>query len=71
MRYFSYHNKAKELIKKGRLIDYYFCAKHNNISPALILIFNDATHPVMPLRNYRWSEYAPLLAPYTFYEMVN
>ncbi|MDD4292182.1 MAG: thermostable hemolysin delta-VPH [Clostridia bacterium] len=61
MGYFNYHATAKRLIESGKLIDYYFTQKHNRISPALVLVFNDFTHPVMPIRAERWQEYLPLL----------
>lgn len=62
MPYFNYHAKAKSLIKKGKLTDYYFTERYKNISPALVLIFDDFSHPIMPIRQNRWDEYLPLLA---------
>ena len=59
--YFSYHNKAKQLIKEDKLIAWYFVDKHNNISPALVLVFNDYKHHKMPIRKHRWEEYLKLL----------
>lgn len=59
--YFNYHAKAKRLIQEGKLKGYYFIDRHNAISPALVLLFDDAQHPVMPIRANRWSEYLPLL----------
>lgn len=64
MSYFNYHATAKKLIKLGKLKDYYFTKNHNGIRPALVLVFNDATHPIMPIRKERWSEYIKLLADY-------
>ncbi len=61
MSYFNYHATAKKLIKEGKLIDYYFTERYNQISPALVLVFNDVKHPIMPIRIYRWKEYMPLL----------
>ncbi len=61
MKYFNYHATAKRLIREGKLIGYYYTDKHNNISPALILLFDDMRHPVMPIRKHRWNEYLPLL----------
>lgn len=61
MSYFNYHATAKRLIAEGKLNGYYFSKKHNNISPALVLLFNDYKHPVMPIREYRWDEYLSLL----------
>lgn len=61
MSYYNYHATAKKLIQNGKLKDYYFTCKHNNISPALVLIFNDSRHPIMPIRENRWVEYYPFL----------
>ena len=61
MSYFNYHAMAKRLIAEGKLIGYYFTAKHNTISPALVLFFNDYRHPIMPIRAQHWAEYLPLL----------
>lgn len=62
MSYFNYHATAKRLIAEDKLIGYYFTEKHNNISPTLILIFDDIKHPIMPIRQHRWEEYLPLLS---------
>ena len=61
MSYFNYHATAKKLIKDGKLTDFYITEKYGNISPALILIFNDEKHPIMPIRQHKWSEYFALL----------
>ena len=61
MSYFNYHATAKRLIKEGKLKSYCFTDRYNNISPALVLIFNDAKHPVMPIREHKWEEYISLL----------
>ena len=61
MAYFNYHAKAKSLINEGKLKGYYFTEKYNQISPALVLIFDDKTHPVMPIREHKWIEYLDLL----------
>ena len=61
MSYFNYHATAKRLICEGKLQDFYFTEKHNSISPALVLIFNDKKHPVMPIREHRWAEYLDLI----------
>lgn len=57
MGYFNYHAKAKNLIKNGKLLHYEIVDKYNDISPALLLFFNDQTHPIMPIRKERWNEY--------------
>ena len=61
MGYFNYHATAKKLILNGKLINYYIVEKHNSISPALILEFNDKTHPIMPIRLEKWKEYFILI----------
>lgn len=59
MGYYNYHAKAKKLIAEGHLVGYRYVVKHNNISPALVLYFD--TNPPMPIREYRWLEYAQLI----------
>ena len=56
--YFNYHAKAKNLIKNGELIDYKIVEKYNNISPALLLIFDEL---IMPIRQHMWQEYFDLI----------
>lgn len=62
MSYFSYHATAKRLIAGGKLRGWYITENHNGIAPALVLLFDDIRHPVMPIRRERWYEYEPLLA---------
>lgn len=57
--YFNYHAKAKNLIKNGKLINYEIVENYNNISPALLLIFEDGL--VMPIRQHKWQEYIDLI----------
>ena len=64
MPYFNYHATAKRLIKADRLKDYYFTEAYRDISPALVLVFEDEKHPFMPIRENRWEEYAELLLTY-------
>ena len=61
MAYFNYHAKVKKLIKEGKLIDYYFTENYNGISPALVLVFKNEKHKLMPIRKHKWEEYLPLL----------
>ena len=61
MPYFSYHATIKKLISEGKLSGYYFTQRYKNISPALVLIFDDHKHPIMPVREHRWEEYLGLL----------
>ena len=62
MAYFSYHATAKKLIREGKLSHFYFTPCHNHIRPALVLVFRDEMHPVMPIRQCHWEEYLPLLS---------
>jgi hypothetical protein len=61
MPYYNYHATARQLLADGKLVRWYYTEKHNRVSPALVLVFDDAAHPVMPIREYRWPEYIPLL----------
>ena len=55
--YYNYHATVKRLIRENKLINMYIVEKYNKISPALILCFNDAKHPIMPIRKEKWQEY--------------
>ena len=59
--YYNYHATAKRLISEGKLKSWYIIEKYKNISPALILEFDDYKHPIMPIREYRWDEYFEIL----------
>jgi hypothetical protein len=61
MAYFNYHATAKQLIMQGKLLEYHFCEKYNSISPAMVLVFDDTKHPVMPIRQEKWDEYLKIL----------
>lgn len=57
--YYNYHAKAKKLIADGHLIDYKVVEKWNNISPALVLYFDN--HKPMPIRKYKFDDYWNIL----------
>lgn len=59
MAYFNYHAKAKNLIATGHLVRFEIVERWGNISPALVLYF-DNNRPI-PIREYRFDEYIPLL----------
>lgn len=59
MAYFNYHAKAKKLITEGHLTDYEIVDSWRDISPALVLYF-DNNRP-MPIREYRWDEYFKII----------
>ena len=61
MPYYNYHATAKRLIQEGKLVGYYFTERYKNISPALVLFFDDIKHPVMPIREHKFDTYLPLL----------
>lgn len=53
--YYNYHARAKALISAGHLVKMEIVERWNNISPALVLYFDN--HKPMPIREYRWDEY--------------
>lgn len=55
MRYFNYHAKALNLISEGHLLSATLVDKHRNISPALVLYFDN--YAPMPIREYVWDKY--------------
>ena len=61
LAYFSYHAVARRLIAEGRLRGFRLVSEYRGIRPALLLFFDDARHPVMPIREHRFPEYLPLL----------
>lgn len=62
MPYFNYHATAKKLISEGKLIDYFFTERYHSVSPALVLLFDDLKHPVMPIREHHWEEYMRMIS---------
>ncbi len=62
MTYFNYHAKLKSLIKSGDCLSVSLLYKYHNIKPAMVFYFK--THKPMPVRNYRWQEYFPLIKLY-------
>ena len=61
MSYFNYHAMVKKMIDDGKLITYYFVDAYKDVSPALILIFNDPKRPVIPIRQHAWDKYLDLI----------
>ena len=59
MSYYNYHAKAQNLIKAGHCKYAEILEKHNKISPALVLHFENS--PPMPIRQHRWTVYITLL----------
>lgn len=62
MTYFNYHAKAQTLIKTGHCVKAEIAKKYKDISPALILYFDN--NVPMPIRSYRFDEYFELLKCY-------
>ena len=60
MGYYNYHAVCKNLIKKGHLVRREYVAVWNEVSPALVLFFDN--HPPMPIRKERWAEYESIIA---------
>ncbi len=61
MSYFNYHGTIKKLIADGKLIGYKFVGEYHGISPALLLFFDDAKHPIIPVREHRFQEYLRII----------
>ena len=59
MSYFNYHAKAQNLIKTGHCVGAELVEKYKDISPALILYFDD--HIPMPIRPHKSDKYFELL----------
>lgn len=59
MAYYNYHAMAKKLINSGNCFGATFFLNYHNIRPALVLYFTN--HKPIPIRQYRWKEYLPLL----------
>jgi hypothetical protein len=57
---YPYHNKIRQRIKNGELVNYEFVEEYNKIRPCLLLYFK--TEPfVKPIREHRFLEYEPVL----------
>ena len=65
MGYFNYHAVAINLIKNGHCKGANLVKKHNKISPALVLYFDN--HKPMPIRKDSFDNYFSLL---NFYEIT-
>lgn len=57
--YYNYHAIAKNLIKNNCCIACTVFEKYHHISPALVLYFS--FHRPIPIREYMWQDYIPLL----------
>ena len=57
--YYNYHAMAKRLLKSGNCIGVSIFKRYKHIYPALVLYFDN--HAPIPIRQYRWNEYLPLI----------
>lgn len=57
---YPYHNRIKQRIRNGELIDYYFAKEYPGIGEALVLVFNTAPF-ICPIRPHRYAEYVDIL----------
>ena len=62
MGFYNYHAVATNLIKNGHCVNATFKQKHNAISPALVLYFDN--HKPMPIRQESFEKYLILLKTY-------
>lgn len=58
---YSYHNRIKQRINNGELIDHYFTDDYPKIGKALVLVFNTFP-PVRPIRPHKWDEYLDIIS---------
>ena len=58
---YSYHNRIKQRIRSGELVDHYWTDNYPRIGRALVLVFS--TEPFLrPIRPYRWKEYEGVIS---------
>ena len=58
---YPYHNRIRQRIKAGELIDHYFTNDYPGIGEALVLVFS--TPPFKrPIRPHKWVDYVDILA---------
>lgn len=57
---YSYHNRIKQRIRNGELIDHYFTDNYPRIGEALVLVFK--TEPFLrPIGPHRYGEYMEVI----------
>lgn len=59
MAYYNYHAKVKNLISTGHLVRFEIVERWGNISPALVLYFDNSCP--MPICEHRFDKYMKLL----------
>ena len=64
--YYNYHMQIKKRLKQGKLKKFELVEKWNDISPALVLYFDD--NKKMPVREEYFNEYLELIS--TLYDNI-
>ena len=58
---YSYHNRIKQRIRAGELVDHYWTDNYPRIGRALVLVFS--TEPFLrPIRPHSWKEYEGVIS---------
>ncbi len=57
---YPYHNRIKQRISQGKLTGFEYVEKYKQISPCLLLYFEDEPK-IRPIREHRFKEYENLL----------
>ena len=60
MKYYGYHQKIKQRIRSGELVDHYFTDNYPGIGEALVLVFRTAPF-LRPIRPHRYFDYVDIL----------
>lgn len=61
---YSYHNRIKQRINNGELIDRYFTDNYPRIGEALVLVFK-TTPFLRPIRPHKWPDYVDIFADWS------
>ena len=57
---YPYHNRIRQRIHNGELVDHHFTDNYPGIGEALVLVFSTAPF-LRPIRPNRWPEYAGIV----------
>lgn len=57
---YPYHNRIRQRISNGELVDHYFTDSYPRIGEALVLVFNTAPF-LRPVHPHRWAEYVGIV----------
>lgn len=58
---YPYHNRIKQRIAAGELVDYFYTKYYPRIGEALVLVFSTAPY-FRPIRPHKWDEYKFILS---------